>query len=244
MEWRGAAALRRFWDWTHSHQLTGLLIAVATVVAFVAFGWLVPNAVTHKGFAFALLAFAFILWIVVIISLIGLGRQRNNRGSNLLTLLGAVLVLFILADAIADWTLSHVLLGGVLPPFATHYVIPRGCTFPHSNQTYGCESVYAGPLSVFRSFYLTLGTFTPAGAGDITAAHESGRVILMVQSILGFGILAIGLTLILPRIGGDADSDAGAASVACEIRKFSELRDDGVISTDEFLAAKTKLLQM
>ena len=72
------------------------------------------------------------------------------------------------------------------------------------------------PLPVLRSIYLAVVTFTPSAGGDITAAHETGRDILLVQSVLGFAVLGIGVALVLPRIGEKSATDGVLRQVSVD----------------------------
>jgi ion channel len=237
---RRAGAIANLSEIVVDHPFRVGLGVLSLLVIFVATGALWPDSAgDNHWIAYLLLGVATVFVVAAFLGLAAVWfRGSGHRARDIIVLLVAFVALFVVAGGIADWTLSHLLVGRYNAPFATHFFYPDGCQAPHKLHTrerdFACESLDASPLPVLRAFYLALATLTPAGAGDITAAHDSGRAILLVQAILGFGILAIGLALILPLIGASSQAD--------QIEKLGQLKDRGRLTDDEFSVAKSKLL--
>ena len=83
-------------------------------------------------------------------------------------------------------------------------------------------------------------TLTTVGYGDVTPVTPEGRLAAAVLMLLGIGLFgAITATVTSYLI---ATGNSGGTDPAIRLREVAALRDDGIISDEEFDAAKSDLL--
>jgi voltage-gated potassium channel len=101
----------------------------------------------------------------------------------------------------------------------------------------GVNKAVASPLDALWWGVVTL---TTVGYGDVYPVTPEGRVAASVLMLLGiglFGAITATITSYLIATGGSASSDP-----ATRLREAAALRDEGVISPDEFETVKAGLL--
>ncbi len=92
-----------------------------------------------------------------------------------------------------------------------------------------------GPITKTQAAYFAVTVFTTLGLGDVHPFTDPGRIVLVVQSVLGFIVLGVGIA----RTVGAASSP----SVADELSKLVQLRASGVLSEKEFAVQKARVLR-
>jgi voltage-gated potassium channel len=83
-------------------------------------------------------------------------------------------------------------------------------------------------------------TLTTVGYGDVVPKTPEGKLAATILMLLGiglFGAITATITSFLVATGGGA-----SATSATRMRELAELRDDGIITADDFETAKLKLL--
>ena len=94
--------------------------------------------------------------------------------------------------------------------------------------------------SPFDALWWGVTTLTTVGYGDVTPITAEGRIAAGVLMLLGiglFGAITATVTSYLVSTG------PGKTSPAARLREFATLRDDGIITVEEFDAAKSKVLE-
>lgn len=82
-------------------------------------------------------------------------------------------------------------------------------------------------------------TLTTVGYGDVTPVTPEGRLAAMALMLLGIGMFGIITATVTSYLVGSGERQGDPVA---QLRELAALRDDGVISEDEFQARKVRLL--
>lgn len=104
----------------------------------------------------------------------------------------------------------------------------------------------------FSGLWWAVSTITTIGYGDIFPITVLGKVLGGILAVLGIGLIAVPTGIIsagfVEVLGEDGNRDYSGGlpkgSAALEIARFKTLRDEGVITTEEFERQKQLLLRL
>ncbi len=102
------------------------------------------------------------------------------------------------------------------------------------------NGVNAAITSPLDALWWGIVTLTTVGYGDVYPVTPEGRIAASILMLLGiglFGAITATITSYLVATGGSSDTEPTA-----RLRQLAALRDDGIITTDDFETAKADLL--
>ena len=100
--------------------------------------------------------------------------------------------------------------------------------------------------SVLDSFYFSVTTLTTVGFGDPAPATAAGKIFTIVYIFVGLGVIGGFINVLAKhtfarrmRRGGASEDKKGEVE---ELKRLSQLRDQGIITNEDFEAKKKQIL--
>ncbi len=83
---------------------------------------------------------------------------------------------------------------------------------------------------------------TTVGYGDVYPVTPEGRLAASILMLLGIGLFGVITATLTSVLVASREGDRERRDPIDELRRLASLREDGIVSEDEFRAAKSSLL--
>jgi len=160
----------------------GVRILAANVGGFRLYGHAIGTPLLHS-----IVAFVFVSLVVgYLIFALGVGKEGRDGNERLVVMVCLLLTLLAIL-ASADWWLSQV--------HRMMFVVEQPLARPP-------HAIVGLPRSLdkMQSAYFALTSFTTLGLGDVRPADNPARLLVTIQSVVGFGLIGIAIALVVGKV--------------------------------------------